>query len=105
MVRSGRSHRASRNVSDPLHEEGPAIRARPVKHSFSIRGHRTSISLESAFWDALRRSAAERNLAIAALVAEIDAGRGDAGLSSAIRVWILRDLQQSVASVSAEAGG
>jgi predicted DNA-binding ribbon-helix-helix protein len=83
--------------------ESPAIRARPVKHSFSIRGHRTSVSLESAFWDALRRSAADRNLAIAALVAEIDAGRGEAGLSSAIRVWILRDL--AVASVNAEAGG
>ncbi len=85
--------------------ETPEIRARPVKHSFSIRGHRTSISLESAFWDALRRAASERNLAIAALVAEIDTGRGEAGLSSAIRVWILRDLQQAVASIDAEAGG
>jgi predicted DNA-binding ribbon-helix-helix protein len=85
--------------------EAPAIRARPVKHSFSIRGHRTSISLESAFWDALRRAAVERNLAIAALVAEIDGGRGEAGLSSAIRVWILRDLQQAVASVTLEASG
>jgi predicted DNA-binding ribbon-helix-helix protein len=85
--------------------ETPEIRARPVKHSFSIRGHRTSISLERAFWDALRRAAAERNLAIAALVAEIDTGRGEAGLSSAIRVWILRDLQQAVASIDAEAGG
>jgi predicted DNA-binding ribbon-helix-helix protein len=85
--------------------ETPAICARPVKHSFAIRGHRTSISLESAFWEALRRVARQRNIAIAALVAEIDAGRGDAGLSSAIRVWILRDLQQAVASVELEASG
>lgn len=82
-----------------------ASRARPVKHSFSIRGHRTSVSLESAFWEALRRVARERNVAVAALVAEIDAGRGDAGLSSAIRVWILRDLQQAVASIDSEASG
>jgi predicted DNA-binding ribbon-helix-helix protein len=85
--------------------ETPATRARPIKHSFSIRGHRTSISLESAFWDALCRAASERNLAIATLVAEIDSGRGEAGLSSAIRVWILRDLQQAVASVTLEASG
>ena len=80
-------------------------RARPVKHSFSIRGHRTSISLEAAFWEALRRTARQRQIAIAALVAEIDAGRGEAGLSSAIRVWILRDLQQAAASVDLEASG
>jgi predicted DNA-binding ribbon-helix-helix protein len=85
--------------------ETPASGARPVKHSFAVRGHRTSVSLEAAFWDALRAAARERNVAIAALVAEIDAGRGDAGLSSAIRVWILRDLQQAVASIDAEAGG
>jgi predicted DNA-binding ribbon-helix-helix protein len=85
--------------------ETAAIQARPVKHSFSIRGHRTSVSLESAFWDALRLASKQRGIAIAALVAEIDAGRGDAGLSSAIRVWILRDLQEAAAAVSAEAGG
>jgi predicted DNA-binding ribbon-helix-helix protein len=78
---------------------------RPVKHSFAIRGHRTSVSLEGAFWTALRRAAAERHIAIAVLVAEIDAARGDAGLSSAIRVWILRDLEQAVASVNVNAGG
>jgi predicted DNA-binding ribbon-helix-helix protein len=85
--------------------DAAAIHARPVKHSFSIRGHRTSVSLEAAFWDALRLAAKQRNIAIAALVAEIDAGRGDAGLSSAIRVWILRDLQGAVAAISAEAAG
>jgi predicted DNA-binding ribbon-helix-helix protein len=84
--------------------DSAADRARPVKHSFSIRGHRTSISLEASFWLALRAAAADRNTAIAALVAEIDASRGDAGLSSAIRVWILRDLQQAVASFALEAG-
>lgn len=61
-----------------------------VKHSLSIRGHRTSISLEAPFWEALRDLAAERRVPLAALVAEIDAGRGDANLSSAIRVAVLR---------------
>lgn len=63
---------------------------RPVKRSFSIRGHRTSISLEEPFWDALREAAQRENVAVAALVADIDATRRqDGGLSTAIRVWIL----------------
>ena len=62
---------------------------RPVKHSFTIAGHRTSISLEAAFWDALRTAAATEGLSLAQLVGRIDQQRGDAGLSSAVRVWIL----------------
>jgi predicted DNA-binding ribbon-helix-helix protein len=60
-----------------------------AKHSLTIAGHRTSISLESAFWDALRDIARTRRLSLAALIGEIDAGRGTANLSSAIRVYTL----------------
>ena len=60
-----------------------------AKHSLAIAGHRTSISLEQAFWDGLRRLAEERGRSVAALVAEIDASRGGANLSSAIRVFVL----------------
>ncbi|VTZ26501.1 hypothetical protein MPC4_80011 [Methylocella tundrae] len=60
-----------------------------VKHSLTIAGHRTSISLERAFWDRLRRLAAERGTSLAIVVAEIDARRGAANLSSAIRVFVL----------------
>lgn len=63
--------------------------ARPVKRSFSIKGHRTSISLEAAFWEALKEVAAARKEPLSALVASIDAGRGSAGLSSAVRVFLL----------------
>lgn len=62
---------------------------RPVKRSFSIKGHRTSISLEAAFWDALREAAQAEGTTLAGLVAAIDADRGGAGLSSAVRVWVL----------------
>jgi predicted DNA-binding ribbon-helix-helix protein len=62
---------------------------RPVKRSFSIRGHRTSISLETPFWEALREAAAAERTTLAALVATIDAKRGTAGLSSAVRVFVL----------------
>lgn len=64
--------------------------ARPMKHSLTLHGHRTSVSLEPAFWLAFRAIAAERGTTINALAAEIDAGRpGDVGLASAIRVFVL----------------
>ena len=63
--------------------------ARPEKHSLTLRGHRTSVSLEPAFWDAFRAIAAERGDPLNVLAAEIDAARGDVGLASAIRVFVL----------------
>ena len=68
-----------------------AAAARPVKRSFSIRGHRTSISLEAPFWEALKHAAAREGVSLASLIARIDEERGDAGLSSAVRVWVLHD--------------
>lgn len=62
---------------------------RPVKRSFTLSGHRTSISLEAAFWDALREAAVAEGISLATLVGRIDAARGTAGLSGAVRVWVL----------------
>ena len=62
---------------------------RPKKRSFSIKGHRTSVSLEKPFWDALREIAINSNVSLAHLVATIDAQRGDVGLSTAMRLYIL----------------
>ena len=67
---------------------------RPVKHSLTLRGHRTSVSLEPEFWAAFRALAGRRGLGLNELAAEIDAGRADTGLAGAIRVAILRDLQE-----------
>ena len=65
------------------------------KHSVSIAGHRTSVTLEAAFWEALGEIAQQRKATIAGLIAEIDDERaGDAAnpnLSSAIRVFVLRE--------------
>ncbi len=76
------------------HPPKAAASAAICKRSLAIAGHRTSISLEEAFWQGLRQLARQRNLSIAALVAEIDAGRGEANLSSAIRVFVLTSLTQ-----------
>ena len=64
---------------------------RPVKHSLTLNGHRTSVSLEAEFWTAFREIAAKKNIPINVLAAEIDADRGmDLGLASAIRIYVLR---------------
>ncbi|MBP9952258.1 MAG: ribbon-helix-helix domain-containing protein [Cypionkella sp.] len=66
---------------------------RPVKHSLTLKGHRTSVSLEAAFWQAFQDIAATRGIPLNALAAEIDAEReADIGLASAIRVYILNQL-------------
>lgn len=75
---------------------------RPEKRSFSIQGHRTSISLEAAFWSALKTAAAEDGLTLAGLINAIDKDRGSAGLSSAVRVWILQRLETRAAKKAAE---
>ena len=59
------------------------------KRSITIVGHRTSISLEDQFWDALKEIAKERGMALKDLVATIKADRREGGLSSAIRVFVL----------------
>lgn len=69
---------------------------RPTKRSLTIRGHRTSVTLEDAFWDALREVAEVRGASLAALVAEIDAERDPAtNLASAIRVRLLHHYREA----------
>ena len=63
---------------------------RPVKRSVTLRGHRTSVSLESAFWSEFRRIAAAEGKSVNQLAAEIDATRTPpASLASAIRLYVL----------------
>ena len=63
------------------------------KHSVEIAGHRTSVSLEEEFWDALRQLAAARGVSMNRLIGEIDEQRSG-NLSSAIRIFVLRSLQR-----------
>lgn len=61
------------------------------KHTLTIHGHVTSISLEDEFWDALKQAAYEEGLSVAGLVGLIDEDR-NTGLSSAIRVFLFKRL-------------
>jgi predicted DNA-binding ribbon-helix-helix protein len=75
------------------------MNARPVKHSVTLRGHRTSVSLEDEFWAEFRAIAAAKGQPINALVSEIDADRGvETGLASAIRLYVLRALKDRLPS-------
>lgn len=66
------------------------------KHSISLHGHRTSFSLEDAFWQEIRGIAESRNVPIAALIADIDGKRpADCNLSSALRLYVLEWLKQA----------
>jgi predicted DNA-binding ribbon-helix-helix protein len=60
-----------------------------VKRSIVITGHKTSVSLEDAFWTGLKDIAASRNITLSELVASIDADRRQGNLSSAIRLFVL----------------
>ena len=77
---------------------------RPLKRSFNIKGHRTSISLEAPFWDALKQAADSEGVSLAKLVETIDATRNGAGLSSAIRVWLLHYYQRTSPTLRLDGG-
>ena len=78
----------------------------PAKHSLSLRGHRTSVSLEDVFWAEFRRIAAAEGRALNDLAAEIDAARDPrVGLASAMRVFVMeRVLAERDQPSSASAG-
>ncbi|HEX6859894.1 MAG TPA: ribbon-helix-helix domain-containing protein [Caulobacteraceae bacterium] len=59
------------------------------KRSVSLAGHQTSLALEPEFWAALEAAAARERISLAALIARIDAGRGERPLASACRVFAL----------------
>lgn len=83
-------------MSDAAPDLPPAPARAVRKRSVTIAGHRTSVSLEQAFWDALRVIADARGLSVAAMVGEIDTANGRlpgperaGNLSSALRVYVL----------------
>lgn len=59
------------------------------KRSFSLSGHRTSVALEAEFWAVIDQRAQRDGMSLAALVAKIDASRGDRPLASALRLFAL----------------
>ena len=60
-----------------------------VKRSIVVGGHKTSVSLEEAFWNSMKEISHERSVTLSELVGEIDTNRNQGNLSSAIRLFVL----------------
>jgi predicted DNA-binding ribbon-helix-helix protein len=75
-----------------------SVQSSIVKRSIVIDGVKTSISLEDQFWEALREIAKERGLTLSKLVGDIGADRGNANLSSAVRLFVLHHYQDQVSA-------
>ena len=61
-----------------------------LKHSIVIAGHKTSVSLEDCFWNALKEIARHRDSSLSNLISTVETGRADANLSSALRVFVFQ---------------
>jgi predicted DNA-binding ribbon-helix-helix protein len=81
----------------PRRRAGQPLKSAGVKRSVGVAGHKTSVSLESAFWNALKEIAAARNIRVSKLISTIELTRQPgSGLSSAIRLFILDYYQRPV---------
>ncbi|MDR6284665.1 putative DNA-binding ribbon-helix-helix protein [Methylopila jiangsuensis] len=83
---------------------GDAVSPDIVKRSIVVAGHKTSVSLEDAFWLALKDIARERGQSLRSLVAEIDAGRKGGNLSSAVRLHVLDHYRRRAGAIGAVRG-
>ncbi len=71
-----------------------------VKRSIVIAGHKTSVSLEEAFWNGMKEISSRRNMTLSELVGEIDSNRQQGNLSSAIRLFVLDYFRNRTASAA-----
>ena len=81
------------------------MKSQVVKRSIVIAGHKTSVSLEDAFWTGLKEIATGRGKTLSDLVAEIDTGRPHGNLSSAIRLFVLGHYRAQTNGHAAESNG
>jgi predicted DNA-binding ribbon-helix-helix protein len=75
-----------------------------VKRSVVVDGHKTSVSLEQAFWNGLKEIASSRKVTLSELVGSIDSGREQGNLSSAIRLFVLDHYRALIASPAEKLG-
>jgi predicted DNA-binding ribbon-helix-helix protein len=84
-----RSFDAPPGSSLGVHSKEGVMKSPVVKHSIVIAGHKTSVSLEDAFWKGLKEIAGARSLTLSELVEAIDSERTQGNLSSALRLFVL----------------
>lgn len=73
-----------------------------TKRSIVIAGHKTSVSLEDAFWDELKMFAEQQRMTLSSVVNDIDTKRDGGNLSSAIRLFVLERARARAMEISAQ---
>ena len=73
----------------PTHEAGTIMKSLVVKRSIVLAGHKTSVSLEDEFWNALKKIASDRHVTLSEVVGDIAAQRQHGNFSSALRLFVL----------------
>ena len=82
---------------------GSVMKSPVVKRSIVVAGHKTSVSLEEAFWNGMKEISGLRNMTLSELVGEIDGNRQQGNLSSAIRLFVLDYFKsRAMAAIQAE---
>jgi predicted DNA-binding ribbon-helix-helix protein len=81
------------------------MKSQVVKRSIVVGGHKTSVSLEEAFWSGVKEISGERGKTLSELVSEIDSSRRQGNLSSAIRLFVLDHFKAGVVPVESAANG
>jgi predicted DNA-binding ribbon-helix-helix protein len=76
-----------------------------VKRSIVVGGHKTSVSLEDAFWNGLKEIAGGRHMTLSDLVGTIDSQRQQGNLSSALRLFVLDFYRTQLSDINKERGG
>ena len=87
-VPGGIQHNAERACEQTEKTDDGHLKSRVIKRSLVVGGHKTSVSLEDVFWNALRRIAHDRHIHLSQLVGAIDSERQHCNLSSAIRLFV-----------------
>lgn len=91
----------------PIYYKGKGVfmKSSVVKRSIVVGGHKTSVSLEDAFWKGLKEIAGRRDISVSDLVAAIDSGRQHGNLSSAIRLFVLDCYRNQLSDPKSERDG
>ncbi len=84
--------------------QSAGLQSAVIKRSIVLDGHKTSVSLENEFWDALREIAVRENTALSTLVGKIDQDRNSCNLSSAIRVYVFNYYRARVGALGSAQG-
>ncbi len=96
-----RGKRAERVTGSTSHQwRGRVMKSPVVKRSIVVAGHKTSVSLEEAFWNGMKEISGLRNMTLSELVGEIDNNRQQGNLSSAIRLFVLDHFKSRAANSS-----